>query len=1142
MEDPLQNDEYLYKEGESLYAGGQFIGTPLAFTYGNFTFAGLIKSSDQINDPTTGNPIFKLVLVSPHEVLDATQVILADYIGVTSDTIFNSTPQGTNTFQVSNLINVFGWAEDGGLAFGRSLSTETGMPWGGNFGIGAGIQHLTNIPNAGPTTTNWGSYLVYRGHTYRVDVSNFPTPPDFYRFGGVINITLSDLINKFMEDAGNDYMVKLTLNPNSQNGPHTISFILVPHYIQQQLGQIPDYIQSQSNIATVTRGQELRSDITQAMLVGGSIEFLQQIFNNSLDLAIIPFFGFDVNGFPIVGKKIDGTQFADDDYSMNLNASSIADIMGALAFGTFVFPYNTEIGDTYIPQFSYPSCILELRCALGGFDTWAVYISVFQPALGKFLNLSGGFDATNPGGAQTIVNLLNDARGFATRIGKRFQSNYWVAVVQRLYEFVRGQAETYYGKQFIVKLPFAVQVKIDPNTFETSFNDELTDSGFAVEGTNVLGLNFVNENFFLDENSKFVPFVSMNYTSNFNSINCLFPGGNINAPPLPPKQVDANIAYITNPDSVVQWQLNVSPDPTQPTVNNTQIFTKVQQGLSSPVSVGGQFGGGQIFFVTNGIGVTVPAIVISIADAIWTQPEDVLGSTLDLSAMMSLPPSFTGPISAGPTKFPITQAALQNLLRRISTAGDLAIRPPAIYPNAAAIAIKSNQYVYGPWGQFSADGKLEFEQDDSLVPWQYGSYDQMNKAAIAKLNTIAKGNQVLERGNWTEAGLPKISIGETLAGSVGNTPLLTSISCEIGVGGVTTNYVMETFVNRAGAFIYENQLRLQAVGKAYQQMRRTTRQLILSQNQGINLAQTAYRGFFFGATYALQGRTPHGCLGSNLTLTDSGTYVPQVFAQTYQESLTGLNVDDFGDYDNDVVAIGLEALFRPYTYDLNNDLLSAYIGPDSGYNTFGLVASTGNINLNPMKDGCDLTWVLSGQQYDGMRTDNTQGVYKVDWGTARGIALKGPVVIQGWGYDLTGQPVPNNGHLLHGLYPNPYNKLQDQTNEFYSDPINAPKGANYLNQSVYWPTGPLDIRWNKFTGTWISPGMVLRGEVSGNDLRPGSFSEAVVYVAGRWTNEHVTVHNHFICGSPVPTGTRIIMGYDPLGNNLVLISADCCNI
>ncbi len=283
VNDPLQQDDYDLDENKAGMLGGQLIGTPVSFSYSGFRFDGLIKQTSQINDPGQGNPIYKLTLVSPVEVLAATQVILAEYVGPVNDSIFNSTPQGHTTFQVSNLLNVYGWAEQGGVAFGRSLTTQIGMPWNGTYGIRSGIEALTGTtPPPFGSTTNWGCNLSYRGHLYKVDLSNLPVPPNFYALGGTISMTLLELLSKFFQDAGVDYLVKLTMGDGI--GPHTISFITVPRYVQQQLGKIAKHIQGESNIATVTRGEELRADITQAFLVGGSLYFLEQIENGGIIL------------------------------------------------------------------------------------------------------------------------------------------------------------------------------------------------------------------------------------------------------------------------------------------------------------------------------------------------------------------------------------------------------------------------------------------------------------------------------------------------------------------------------------------------------------------------------------------------------------------------------------------------------------------------------------------------------------------------------------------------------------------------------------------------------------------------------------------------------------------------------------------
>lgn len=1115
VNDPIDGDDFLLTEGNAQYDGGGWMGAPISFSYSGFRFDGIIKQVSQVNDPQTGNPIFNVTMATPVEVLAGTQVILAGYVGPNNDSIFNSTPQGTHTFAVGNLINVYGFGEAGGADFGRSLATDIGLPWINNgFGISEAIQILTNIDPSTITdpTKNYGSYINYKGYYYRVDLSNLPAPPSFYRIGGAVNMTLLELISVYMESAGLDYMVRLTVNPNNAKGPHTISFITIARFIQQPLGQIAQYIAGQQNIATVSRGQELRSDITQAFLIGGAVNFMETLQNlNGTNLTITPFFGFDSNGNPIIGSKPDGTQYADDDFSMNLNASPVADIVGELGLGL-----------------SYPSTILEMRCALGGYDTWVAYLKRFQPNIATGLSLYGAFDNDDAPNAQTIFDLQNDDPGFVIQLGDMWSQNHWPAVSQRLYEFVREIANTYYGKKFVVRLPFQVQVKIDPSTGETSFNSEIADAGFAPEGSNLLGLNFVNENFFLDQTGRFYPFCEFSFTNTFNSI-------------AGQKLVNANVSYLNGSAAVVQFDNNPQL---------SKIFTRCEQGEASPVLQNGQIGGGsQIIFVPNGIGVVSPAMIVTTPDAIWAQGDDILGSATDVAALlqMSLP-------------------VLQNILSLRSTSVDFVIHPPALYPNGIAVAFNSSQYVYGPWGKFNVNGKLEFEQDAGLVPWEYGGYAQMNLAAIAKLNNIAMGNQVLERGNFSEAGLPRASLGERLDGGP---ILLTEIVCDISPNQVMTNYVMETFVNRVGVFINENQERLKRVGKIYQQLRRTIRQLVISTNQQTSIYNQNYKGYMFGTTYAVEQHTPHSVIGGNVTMGADGSFIPQVFTQTPQESLANIGRGS-GVLFQSSACVSLDAIFRPYTMQQDKPFLSPYLAPDSGYNSTNLITSK---NLNPLVEGCDINWLVSGNDvYTGMKASKNA----VDYTSARSIALSMPI-IQAWGYDIAGNPVPNSftqvGHasMPHGIFagdysgsqestdeyygniygsdefgdlqeiwdegstdnpdpedpaaatytePNPYNLLQNQTDIFFS---------GYLNQSIYWPTGPLDLRWNKFTGTWMSLGTVLTGEISGS-------TNMIIYVNEQPTGEYIPVST--FVGAP-PDGTKVIAAYNALSNKWEIVSSAC---
>ena len=782
----------------------------------------------------------------------------------------------------------------------------------------------------------------------------------------------------------------------------------------------------------------------------------------------------------------------------------------------------------YTQGLAYPTTILEMRCALGGFDTWALYLAIFQPNLANVLNIQGAFSLTPEGNpVQSIVDLVNDSRGLAVSLGGAYNSNHWAAVAQRLYNFVRFSAEKYYGKKFIVFLPFGIQVKIDPFTFVTSFNDTIADAGYYPEGGMALGLNYVNENFFLDQTGRFVPFIQLQYANFFNSIGTINPGPNM--PSLPPKVVYADCSWVDPNAGIVQWEyVPLTADSLSPV--GTQIFIKCDSPEDpSPVQIGGftGLGGVLILYVLNNIGVAQPATVMSISNAVFAQGEDILGSTSDLAAMLNIPP-----VNGTATLFPITTNALRNLLNNHSAPTKLAIVPPAIYPYGAAIAIESSQYVYGPWGQYSADGKLEFEQDEGLVPWEYGGYTQLNNAALAKLNTIAKGNQVLERADWTEAGLPKASLGQTIA-SEG--PILTSVSCSIG-SQVTTSYRMETFVNRPGAFIYENQLRLQQVGKYYQQLRRTIRQGILGQFAAANLYNASLQGFMYGTTYTLQDNSPHGVITATLVPGTGVNYVPQAYTQTYQDSLRGLNVSGDGTYNSQIACVAYESLFRPFTYDSGNQNLPIFFRTDPNYDTDSLITSSGAINLNPFQKGCDITWILSGDTYNGMKTSTGN----TDWGTARALALRGPLLAQGWGYDFQGAPIPNGGNLIKNEddyeIPNPFNQLQQNSGFFY---------PGFGDNSIYWPTGPVDLRWNKFCGTWMSPGMVIVGMVSGyNNSGPppnanfqGQTPNFVIYVNGQPTNESMYIESP-VGGMP-PTGTMAIAGYEVLSNRWIFLNYNC---
>lgn len=148
--------------------------------------------------------------------------------------------------------------------------------------------------------------------------------------------------------------------------------------------------------------------------------------------------------------------------------------------------------------------------------------------------------------------------------------------------------------------------------------------------------------------------------------------------------------------------------------------------------------------------------------------------------------------------------------------------PAPMFPDAVAIALRSNQYTYGPWFTTSGPaGRVEIRQDASLTPWNYGGYNVMNAVAQAELNNFASNLQVIETGNIQVAESPSLSIGDAL---VSSGPIVTDIQARQGADGIVTTYNMRTYTPRKGQFLREQIRRLQVVSQAAVQLGRTLQQ------------------------------------------------------------------------------------------------------------------------------------------------------------------------------------------------------------------------------------------------------------------------------------------------------------------------------
>ena len=93
----------------------------------------------------------------------------------------------------------------------------------------------------------------------------------------------------------------------------------------------------------------------------------------------------------------------------------------------------------------------------------------------------------------------------------------------------------------------------------------------------------------------------------------------------------------------------------------------------------------------------------------------------------------------------------------------------------------------------------------------------------------------------------------------------------------------------------------------------------------------------------------------------------------------------------------------------------------------------------------------------------------------RFLALRGPLMLQSWGYDTQGYPVPNAGGNT--------TRYDDVTNEF---------ATNWLQKPQTWPVAPVDLRFDRRRGVWTTPPAFGLYRIRLRDWRSGGWGAEVI--------------------------------------------------
>lgn len=703
---------------------------------------------------------------------------------------------------------------------------------------------------------------------------------------------------------------------------------------------------------------------------------------------------------------------------------------------------------------TYKCTTLEMRLALINRDSWSIYLQTFYPDFSKQIGLTGAFiGQSNP--VVGKADMLNDDPANVIGLWNGIVGTDLEVRLQRFYDFVRESAEEYMGRKFLVSLPFILSYQ-DPETLKIVDSYDVTDSGF-LDDESSLGLSELNEDIFKNPDGRYRALVE------FTNLTGVDWGG------IPENGTATEFDGRGNP---------------------TSLFVEV--------------GVDQNIVFNDG----VPYALITLPGRISEEATSPVGDDGMLAGMMGggngniviVPQGQASQVNAPPDLNPI-----KTLLQNQYISG-IALSPNYRLPISAGVPLRSNINTYGPWFVAGTPGKVKFDQDPELTPWNYGGTDTMNEAGFARVLTTVSAMNLAESGMLELAEPPRTSLGNLL--QFGG-PNITGISCDISTGGFKTTYQFATFTQRFGVFSKSNIERMKRLSLTQQSLRRSTRAALKNQFLSVKVQQTAAtaRSFMQGAPKYVNRQSPHEVLVSFSQFDPNTSGVRQTMQTATLEEALGLsNAGASPGEFKSTAMMSLNGLFRPFSTAPSTEGIQGWIANYPAASSIAVLGDVPNtFNLDPFKMQNDVEVYANDDTYSGMCGFKR----KSGFSNARLLALRGPLVISGWGYGTDTKKWPQNSNGTD-----------------WAD--------NYLTRSDKWMVGPADLLWDSGRAVWTGFGF-KRGNIYGV-IAPQD-SGLFISKAGL----SLAVWNDFstsISGDP-NVGLAAHCNYDADSNKYYVTAVDC---
>lgn len=759
------------------------------------------------------------------------------------------------------------------------------------------------------------------------------------------------------------------------NGINYITLNTISRQSQPALGYISQYVNSSDSIIANESGFELRNEITSKFLVGGNVTDI--------------YFQYDVQN---EDNPEENTIWYY--WGLNLNQNPV---IGEGEGNDHEFELTSThvnvngVGDTYI------STIEELRSAAVDQASWESFLYMKNNDPGPYQDRaeSLGIVSDTKRDISTWLDGLPlekmralspiDFAGFDGKNAKRATDSVsdHEENITRMYNYVRNFASEYYGRRFMVRIP-TVQSKYDEDTEQLQTSLEPADGGFIDESTwpNAISLNMLPE------------FVNLVTTE------------------------DGRITCYAKFDDYQNLDLSeLSEDDF--TISKNSVFVRA---TVYP----------QLIFLDRTT-LTSPRAIIELPGAVRSKVDDERKSNLGKLKRL-LVEKFTDKNSTTP------EEDVKEIFARMGGESIMyGEEGLAKIPTMVAIPLKSNVDFYGPWTAVGVPGKVDFEKDDTLVPWNFGGFTVMNLAANARVSEVATNLQVAEGGTIEVPGAPVVLLGGQL---IANGPYVTDINVNIGSNGITTTYRLQTWTSRFGKLSKTFIDRQQKVAVDQQRNRRLLRQVAELQTRTLDRKSKIGKPKDFKPPRRKQGHSSSQVLLADVVIDDSNEFgkVNVVAAPNYNVIS---HIDN--NFENKAAA-SFDHVFSPFSTSVTpSGNIPHYQTPYNGNSSFV------NRQLNPFNSYTDIpnyNFTLRGEELvDGDLND-------IESDSIRSIGLKLPAIGVGWGLNTAGYVVPSGGN---------YEAI-----------------SGIRNKPDQFMAGSIDFRWDEAGKKWACGSYVLLGQVASN--------------------------------------------------------------